>query len=76
MRFVVSDVALGEAFLRALRVSFVSVIPPTMHTHLHLHVALTRRTNWCSLGTLHKELPFWEPRSTEYKITFKFFNAK
>ena len=29
--------------------------------HLHLHVALNRTTNGWSLGTLHNEMPLWEP---------------
>ena len=38
-------------FLRTLRLSPVGIIPPTLPTQLHLHVALTRRTNGRSLGT-------------------------
>jgi hypothetical protein len=34
-----------------LRFSSVSIFPPTLHTCLHLHAALTRRTNGRSLGT-------------------------
>jgi len=30
---------------------FRSLIPPMLHTHLHLHVMLSRRTNGRSLGT-------------------------
>jgi len=33
-RFVVDKVALGQVFLRALRFSPVSNIPPTLYTHL------------------------------------------
>ena len=33
-------------------VSPVSITPPMLHTQLHLHVALTRRTHWRSPGTL------------------------
>jgi hypothetical protein len=35
----------GSTFLRVLRFSPVSIISPTFHSHLHLHAALTRRTN-------------------------------
>jgi hypothetical protein len=45
VRLVVKKVALGQVFLRAVQFSPVSIIPPTLHTHLHLHVALTRRIN-------------------------------
>ena len=35
----------------------VNIIPPILHTHLYLHVALTRRANRRSLGTV-KEAQF------------------
>jgi hypothetical protein len=41
----VDKVAVDEIFLLVLRFSLVSIIPPMLDTHLHLHVALTRRTN-------------------------------
>jgi len=37
-------------------VSPVSIIPPMLHTHLHLHVALTRGTNGRSLETFQKAM--------------------
>jgi len=40
---VVDEVAPAQIFRRALRFSPVSIIPPVLH--LHLLVALTRRTN-------------------------------
>jgi hypothetical protein len=49
--FVVDRVALGQVFIPVLRFSPVSIIPSMLHTQLHLHVALTRRTNRRSLGT-------------------------
>jgi len=39
-------------------VSTVSIIPSLFHTHLHLHVALSRRTNGRSLGTSKKQCSF------------------
>jgi hypothetical protein len=41
----------GQVFLRVLRFSPANILPPVLHTHLHLHVAVTRRTNTRSLGT-------------------------
>jgi len=38
-------VALGHVSLRVLQFSSVSIIPPVLRVHLHLHVILTRRTN-------------------------------
>jgi len=37
----------------------VHIIPPTLHTHLYLHVALTRRTNGRSLGNFLKQCFFF-----------------
>ena len=54
MRVVVGEVALGQVFLRVLWSSRVSIIPPTLHNHLHLHVALTTETNRWSPGTFQK----------------------
>jgi len=41
----------GQVLLRVALVAPVSIIPPMFHIHLHLYVALTRRTNGRSLGT-------------------------
>jgi hypothetical protein len=49
VRFVVDNVALGQAVLRVLRVSPV-IIPPIFHIH-YLNVTLNRRTSGRSLGT-------------------------
>jgi hypothetical protein len=40
-----------KQYIPVLRLSPVSIIPPTLHTQLHLHVSLTRRTDRRSLGT-------------------------
>jgi hypothetical protein len=42
-------VALGQACVRVLRCSAVSIIPSTHLTHLRLHVVPTRTTNGRSL---------------------------
>ena len=49
--FVGEEVLLRHVFLRVLQFFPVYIIPPMLHTHLHLYVALTRRTNGRSLGT-------------------------
>jgi hypothetical protein len=41
VRFMVYKVATGQVFLRLLR---FSITPPMLSTHLHLHVAVTRKT--------------------------------
>jgi len=49
-RFVVNKVELR------FRLSTFSIIPPTLQSHLHKHVALTRRTNGRSAGTFLKAM--------------------
>jgi hypothetical protein len=46
----VDEVALGPIFLRVLRYSTVVIIPPVLHTHLHLHVALTGKDKGAQRG--------------------------
>jgi hypothetical protein len=55
LRFVVGKVAPGQVFVRGL--SLVK-IPPVLHTHLHLHLALTRRTNGLCVGTYKQKTVF------------------
>jgi hypothetical protein len=45
VRLVVEKVATVQGFLGILLLSPVSINPPVLHTHLHLNVALHRRTN-------------------------------
>jgi hypothetical protein len=62
VRFVVNKVALGQVFLRVATSVFppVSVIPPMLYTHLHLHVLPEGQTGevWlpskklCSFGKM------------------------
>jgi hypothetical protein len=54
LRFVMGRVALGQVLLPAAQFSPVIVGPPVLHTCLHLHVALTRRTNGRKLGIFQK----------------------
>ena len=42
MRFVVAKMAQGYISLRVIQF-FLIVVPPMLHTHLHVDVALTRR---------------------------------
>ena len=53
--FVVDKAAFGQVFLRVLSFSSVSIIPPLLHTNLHLHAVLTR-TKGRSLGTFQKAM--------------------
>jgi hypothetical protein len=62
VKSVKDKVAKRQAILRVLRFSPVTIFPSTLHTHLHLHVALTRRTNGRSLGTFQKAKRFRKSR--------------
>jgi len=46
----------------------VSIIPAKPHNSLHLHVALTRRTNEGSLGTLKKQCCFRNRGTLDRKL--------
>ena len=52
----------------------LSIIPTKLHTQLHLHVAVTRRTNGRSLGTLKKVNFFrkWGGMGYKNRHTFNF----
>ena len=58
VRFVVDKVTLGHVFLRLLRFSPVSIIPPLLRTHLHIQFAVIRRTNGRILGAFRKAVIF------------------
>jgi hypothetical protein len=47
----------GTAFLRILRFSSVSILPPALHILIHVHIALTK-TNGRNLGTFQKAMSF------------------
>jgi hypothetical protein len=55
---VVDKVVLAQVFIRVLRFTPVNINIPMLHTQLHLHVALTRRTNGRSLATFQKAMLF------------------
>jgi hypothetical protein len=54
--FVVGRVALVWIFSPVLRLAPVSVIQLMLHNHLHVHVAVSRRTKEGSLETFHKTI--------------------
>jgi hypothetical protein len=63
----------GTGFSPSTSVSPVSIIPPMLHTHLHLHVAVTRRTNGRSLGTFQKKgVLFQKSENIGQQSTFTF----
>ena len=67
----------GQSMWDLLRTKYfcfspVSIISPMLHTHLHLHVALTRRTNGWDLGTFHKATLFRKLASIRKKSISTF----
>ena len=51
VRFVVDKVELGQITLRVVLLSAVNTIPPTLHTHILPHIALTRKVKRRGAGT-------------------------
>ena len=45
--------SMGQVTVRVIRFSPVSIIPPTLHTHLHVQGSVTGRTSGRRLGTLN-----------------------
>ena len=72
VRFVVDKVALGQVSPPSTLQFPVSTIPPTLDTHLHLHVALSR-TNRRSLRTFQKAMLFQKSGSIGQSFTVTFF---
>jgi hypothetical protein len=69
----------GTGFSPSTSVFPVNIIPPSLHTHLHLHV-LTRRKNGRSQGTFQKKVTlFWKwgggARSIAKYFHFSFFSV-
>jgi hypothetical protein len=54
-RFVMDKVALGQVFLPVPGFSAIGSIPPKFHTHLQIHIGLTRRTNGLNFETFQKK---------------------
>jgi hypothetical protein len=72
VRFLVDKAAVGAVFLRVLRSSPVIIIPPVLHTHLHLHTALTSKKKGRSQGTFQKAMLF-ASRGEYMENYFHFF---
>jgi hypothetical protein len=64
--------ATGTGFSASTSASFVSIIPPMLHCHLHLHIAFMR-TNVPILGTFQKPVLFRKSGSFGQKSGFAFF---
>ena len=62
-------VALGEEFLRLLRLFPVSVIPSKLNIHIHVHGAPVRRTNDRSLRAFQKAAYFAKQGALDRKAT-------
>ena len=61
----------GSVFLlQVLRYSPVSIVPPKLHSHLRLHVAVTRTGG--SLGKFRKQTSFENRGSLDRKVLSSF----
>jgi len=65
--FVVDKFALGDVFIRVLKISSVSIIPPLLHTLLR-HVAFSRNPNGRSLITVEKATHFANRGARDRKV--------
>jgi hypothetical protein len=68
-------VALEHFFLQVLRFSPFNIIPPMLHTHLHLRFALTRKTESRGLGTSQKQCPFSSRGTLHRKVLSLFVSS-
>jgi len=70
-------VELWQVFSPSTRVSPVSIISPTSRTHLHLHVALTRKTDGWHLWTFKKQWFFFfdNRRPLDREVLLRFFRV-
>jgi len=57
--FVVNKLFLGQVDFPVLWFYPVSIIPPLLRAHLHLHATLTRGSIGQSLGTFWRAVLFW-----------------
>jgi len=74
--FVVDKVALGRFSLRVVQFFAVYIIPPTLLTHIHLHVASTGRTNGRNLETFEKATFFGNRGALDRKVLSVFQSSK
>ena len=72
VRFVEDKVALRQVSLPVLRFSLVHIIPLMLHTDLHLHAAVTRRTKRAKPGNLKKSNVLSEIREQWIGTYFHF----
>jgi hypothetical protein len=60
---------IGTDFFSSVSIFPVSIIPPILHVHLYLFVALTKRTNGRSLGTVQQAMLFRKSGSFETSLS-------
>ena len=66
---VVYEVALEQVALRVLRISPVTIIPPLLYAHLHIHTA-TRRIKGDALEPSKKECCFGNREALDAEVIF------
>lgn len=70
--FMVNRVPMRQVFLPVFLSHRVNTIPPTLHTHPHVRVSLTRKTKGRSLGTSQKATVVRKSGSTGWKGACRF----
>ena len=68
VRFVVDNVAKWQVFLRGFRFSLVNIIPPVLHTRLHLSVTVTRVQTGDAWEPSEKERSFGNREALLWKV--------
>ena len=68
LRLVVDKLALENVYLRILLVSPVSINSTVFHTHLHIHIALTRRTTGEAYEPWKQQCSFGNWRTLDRKV--------
>ena len=76
VRFMTDEVTTRQVLLRMLHFSPVSIIPPLLHSHLHLHVALTKGSKERSLGTSRKSSDVAKIKERGVEKNFQFYHHK
>jgi hypothetical protein len=64
--------ATGTSFSLSIRVCSVSIIPPYIHTHPHLHVTVKRIAKGSGLGTFKKAMLFRQLRTIGWNCIFAY----
>jgi len=65
-----------QCFSPSTSISPASIIPPMLQTNRHLHVAVTRRTDWRSLESSKRQSSFHNREALEIEVPYLAFNVQ